>query len=129
MHTFETIHSDLAPAAVGPYSQAVRAGSLVMLSGQIGIDPHSGALVSGDIAAQTRQAMENLHAVLCASGLDFSNVVRADIFITAISEFSRVNEVYASYFPGHYKPARQTVEVSALPREALVEISLIAVEK
>ena len=129
MHSFEMIHSAGAPAALGPYSQAVRAAGLLFVSGQLGLDPQTGELVSDEIRQQTIRVMDNLKAVLAAANLDFSNVVRADIFITSMKDFPLVNEIYASYFPGEYRCARQTVEVSALPRGAKVEISLIAAEK
>jgi len=128
MQSFEQIHTDKAPAALGPYSQAVRAGNLLLLSGQIPMDPQKGEIVSSDIRMQTTQVMENLKAVLSASGLDFTNVVKADIFITSMKDFPVINEVYGSYFAGDYKPARQTIEVSALPKGASVEISFIAAE-
>ncbi len=129
MHSFEMIHTTGAPAALGPYSQAVRAAGLLFVSGQIGLDPQTGELIDDAIRPQTIRVMENLKAVLTGSHLDFSNVVRADIFITSMKDFPLVNEIYASYFPGEYKCARQTIEVSALPRGAKVEISLIAAEK
>jgi 2-iminobutanoate/2-iminopropanoate deaminase len=115
-----------APAAIGPYSQAVRTGGLVFLSGQIPLDPATGKLVEGDIAAQTRRVMDNLRAVLAASGRGFGDVVRTTIYLADLGHFAAVNEVYGSYFEAPY-PARATVQVAALPRGALVEIDAIAV--
>jgi 2-iminobutanoate/2-iminopropanoate deaminase len=124
----KTIHSDSAPKAIGPYSQAVQvdAGKMVFLSGQVPLDPATGAMVEGDIEAQTVRVMENLRAVLAAAGLDFSHVVRCGIFLTNLADFTRVNEVYGRYFTGA-PPARATVQVSALPKGAQVEIDAIAV--
>ncbi len=116
-----------APGAIGPYSQAVRAsGELVFLSGQIPLDPATGKLVEGDIAAQTRRVMENLRAVLAAAGCTFRHVVRATIYLVDLGHFAAVNEAYGSYLEPPY-PARATVQVSALPRGAQVEIDMIAV--
>jgi 2-iminobutanoate/2-iminopropanoate deaminase len=121
----EIIATEEAPKAIGPYSQAVRVGTLVFLSGQIPLDPKTGELVQGDIVEQTRRVMENLSAVLRASGVSLSEVVRSTIYLTNLGDFGKVNEVYASYFPTE-PPARATVEVSALPRGASVEIDMIA---
>jgi 2-iminobutanoate/2-iminopropanoate deaminase len=117
-----------APGAIGPYSQAVAvpAGRMVFLSGQIPLDPATGALVPGDVAAQTERVMKNLEAVLAAAGLGFGDVVRCGIFLTDLGDFGKVNEVYARYFPVN-PPARATVQVSALPRGSRVEIDAIAV--
>jgi 2-iminobutanoate/2-iminopropanoate deaminase len=114
-----------APAAIGPYSQAVRAGDFIFLSGQIALDPGSGMLVPGDAAAQAKRVMENLAAVLEASGAGFAQAVRATIYLTNMEDFPRVNEVYGSYFPAD-PPARATVQVAALPRGASVEMDLVA---
>lgn len=117
-----------APAAIGPYSQAVRAGQFVFLSGQIPLDPSSGAMVGGDdVEAQTVQVMANLEAVLRAAGSSFGQVVKATIFLTDLGDFAVVNRVYGASFEGHVPPARATVQVAALPRGAKVEIELIAV--
>lgn len=117
-----------APKAIGPYSQAVRAGQLVFLSGQIPLDPQSGEMVGGsDVEAQTRQVMSNLAAVLTAAGSGFEQVVKTTIFLTDLGDFARVNQVYGSYFEGLLPPARATVQVSALPRGAKVEIEAVAV--
>lgn len=114
-----------APAAIGPYSQAVRAGDFIFVSGQIPLDPANGTIVAGDAAAQTRRVMENLQAVLHAAGCSFAQVARATVYLTNLEDFSRVNEVYGSYFPAD-PPARATVQVAALPRGASVEIDVIA---
>lgn len=116
-----------APAAIGPYSQAVRAGQFVFLSGQIPLDPQSGNMVGGDdVEAQTEQVMKNLAAVLLAAGSSFGQVVKATIFLTDLGDFAVVNKVYGGYFEGHAPPARATVQVAALPRGAKVEIELTA---
>ncbi|GAB4299975.1 MAG: RidA family protein [Myxococcota bacterium] len=121
------IFSENAPKAIGPYSQAVKvsAGALYFLSGQVPLDPATGKLVEGDISAMTKRALENLKAVLSAEGLDFSNVVKTTIYLTDMSNFTKVNEVYSGYFKEN-PPARATVAVSALPLGAPVEIELIA---
>jgi 2-iminobutanoate/2-iminopropanoate deaminase len=117
-----------APKAIGPYSQAVRTGQLVFLSGQIPLDPKSGEMVgAGDIEAQTRQVMSNLAAVLSAAGARFEHVVKTTIFLTDLGDFARVNAVYGASFEGVSPPARATVQVAALPRGANVEIEAIAV--
>ena len=115
-----------APAAVGPYSQAVRVGSTVYCAGQIPLDPKSGQIVPGDIAAQTRRVLENIAAVLRAESLGFENIVKTTIFLTNLSDFQMVNEIYGSYFKKE-PPARSTVQVPALPKGANVEIEVIAV--
>jgi 2-iminobutanoate/2-iminopropanoate deaminase len=116
-----------APKAIGPYSQAVRAGQLVFLSGQIPLDPASGEMVGGaDVEAQTRQVMANLAAVLAAAGSGFQHVVKTTIFLTDLADFARVNQVYGTAFDGVQPPARATVQVAALPRGAKVEIEAIA---
>lgn len=119
-------HSDQAPKAIGPYSQAVRVGQgPIFLSGQIPLDPATGQLVTGDIQAQTERVMQNLKNVLAAAGCTFDHVVRCGIFLTDLNDFSQVNEVYARYFTVN-PPARSTVQVSALPKGARVEIDAIA---
>ena len=115
-----------APAAVGPYSQAIRIGNFVFCSGQIPLDPKSGQIVQGAIEAQTRRVMENITAVLRAEGLGFENIVKTTIFLTNLNDFQTVNELYGSYFKSD-PPARSTVQVSALPKGANVEIEVIAV--
>jgi len=119
----EAVATTDAPAAIGPYSQAVRAGNLLFCSGQIPLRP-DGRLVEGGIAAQTRQVMANLEAVIRAAGADFSQVVKTTIYLTDMAEFSQVNEIYAASFSA-VPPARVTVEVAALPRGARVEIDAI----
>lgn len=114
-----------APTAIGPYSQAVRAGDFVYLSGQIPLDPKTGEMVTGDIEAETRCVMNNLGAVLKAAGAGFEHVVRATIYLTDLGDFAKVNEIYGSYFPSD-PPTRATFEVSALPRGSNVEIDMIA---
>jgi 2-iminobutanoate/2-iminopropanoate deaminase len=114
-----------APAAIGPYSQAIRAGDLLFLSGQIPLDPATGQLVEGDVAAQTRRVMENLAAVLKAAGLTFANVARTTIYLADLSDFAKVNEVYGSFVQEPF-PARATVQVARLPRDARVEIDAVA---
>jgi 2-iminobutanoate/2-iminopropanoate deaminase len=121
----EAIATEKAPAAIGPYSQAVRMGDWLFLSGQIGLDPGSGELVVGGVVAETLQVMENLRAVLTAAGGALDDVVRTTIFLVDLSDFSRVNEAYAGFFRAPY-PARATVGVAALPRGARVEIDAVA---
>jgi len=121
----ETITTSQAPAAIGPYSQAVRFGNLLFTSGQIPLTPE-GTLVQGGIEEQTHQVFRNLQAVLGAAGASLANVVKATVFIKDMNQFAAVNEIYASYF-GDHKPARSTVEVARLPKDVLVEIELIAV--
>lgn len=115
-----------APAAVGPYSQAVRVGSTVYCAGQIPLDPKSGQIVPGDIGAQTRRVLENIAAVLRAESLGFENIVKTTVFLTNLSDFQTMNEIYGSYFKKE-PPARSTVQVPALPKGAHVEIEVIAV--
>lgn len=124
----DVIQTDKAPKAIGPYSQAIAAtgGKTVFLSGQIPLDPATGEIVAGDVSAQTERVMKNLEAVLAEAGCTFANVARCGIFLTDLADFSKVNEVYGRYFPSN-PPARATVQVSALPRGAKVEIDCIAV--
>ena len=126
MSSRRIIHSDQAPKAIGPYSQAVRIGSTVYLSGQTPLDPASGELVNGDIATQAHQVFKNLAAVLAAAGLSFENTVRVGIYLTDLGNFAAVNEVMKEYFSEPY-PARSTIGVAALPKAAQVEIDLVAV--
>jgi len=114
-----------APAAIGPYSQAVRAGGLVFVSGQIPLDPATGQIAPGDVAAQTARVLANLEAILAAAGCAAGDVVRTTIYLVDLAHFAAVNEVYARFFAAPY-PARVTVQVSALPRGSLVEIDAIA---
>ncbi len=120
----EVIATDRAPAAVGPYSQAIRVGNLVFTAGQIGLDPATGALAAG-LEEQTRQIMSNLQAVLAAAGSNLQNIVKTTIFLTDLADFQAVNAIYGSYFP-QQPPARSTVQVAALPRGARIEIEAIA---
>lgn len=123
--TIEAIRTDAAPAAIGPYSQGVRAGDLVFFSGQIPLLPERGELVDGDIAAQTEQVMKNMAAALAGAGLGFDRVVKTTIYLTDLGSFATVNEIYGRYFE-KTPPARATVEVAALPKGAEVEIEWIA---
>ena len=120
-----SILTSKAPAAIGPYSQAVQAGNLLFCSGQIPLDPVSGEIVAGDIRRQAEQVMENIAAVLSAAGAGFHNIVKATVFLVEMSDFGVVNEVYGGYFSDH-KPARSTVAVKELPRGVRVEIEVIA---
>ena len=120
------ISTSEAPAAVGPYSQAVRIGSTVYCAGQIPLDPKSGQIVSKDISEQTRRVLDNISAILKAEGLSFENIVKTTIFIIDLADFQTVNEIYASYFK-QTPPARSTVQVAALPKGARIEIEAIAV--
>ncbi|MBS2022029.1 MAG: RidA family protein [Deltaproteobacteria bacterium] len=114
-----------APAAIGPYSQAIAYGNLVFTSGQIPLDPATQQMITGDIRAQTERVMQNLEAVLTAAGCDFSHVLKASIFVADLADFAAVNEVYGKRFP-QAPPTRSTVQVAALPRGARVEIDLVA---
>ncbi len=122
----DVISTNAAPAAVGPYSQGLRAGELLFLSGQVPLDPATGKLVDGGVEAQTEQSCRNLKAVLASQGLDLANVVKTTVFIAHMSDFPKVNEVYKRFFT-YPCPARSCVEVGALPLGALVEIEAIAV--
>lgn len=119
------IHTNNAPAAVGPYSQAIDCGDFVFCSGQIPLVPETGLMIEGGIEQQTRQMFSNVQAVLNAAGLDLGNVVKTTVFMTALSQFAEFNSIYAEYFPAN-PPARSCVEVSALPKGALVECEVIA---
>ena len=123
----KVIFTDKAPSPIGPYSQAILTGNTLYVSGQVALNPQTGDLEMGSIEDQTHQVMKNLSAVLAAADMNFENVVKATIFITDMNNFSRINAVYGSYFPSEYAPARETVQVSALPRNVDVEISVIAV--
>ena len=117
-----------APAPIGPYNQAVFAGDTLFVSGQIPLDPKTGELVSGDIAAETKMVMQNLEAILTEAGLTFENVVKSSIFLSDMNSFAQVNEVYGTFFKEETAPARETVEVANLPRFVNVEISVIAIK-
>jgi len=120
------IHTERAPAAIGPYSQAVRAGDTVYLSGQIALDPASGLLVQGDAAAQARRAFDNLRAVCEAADGSLAHIVRLGLYLTSLEDFAAVNAVMGEYFQAPY-PARSTIEVSALPRGAAFEVDAVMV--
>jgi 2-iminobutanoate/2-iminopropanoate deaminase len=121
----EPVQSAAAPAAIGPYSQAIRAGNLLFCSGQIALDPASGNMVGANAAEQAEQVLRNLAAVLGAGGASMAHVVRTTIYLVSMADFAAVNEVYARHFAGH-KPARATVAVKELPKAGLVEIDCIA---
>ncbi len=123
--TKQAILSKDAPAPIGPYSQATRVGDWIFLSGQIPIDPQTGELIVGGVAAQTKQVLQNLQAVLTAMGLNLDSIVKTTIYMTDLNMFAEMNEVYETYFRPPY-PARATVQVSALPKGAHVEIEAIA---
>jgi 2-iminobutanoate/2-iminopropanoate deaminase len=122
----QAIATDKAPKAIGPYSQAVRMGNLLFISGQIPIDPSTGALIQGDIASMTRRVFDNLDAILKAAGASFDNVVRTTVFLADMEDFAAMNEVYATRFKNP-APARSTVQAARLPKDARVEIDVIAV--
>jgi len=122
----QPVHSEDAPKAVGPYSQAIAAGHLIFCSGQIPLDPATGALVEGDIAVQTARVLDNLAAVLAAAGSDLAHVAKTTVFLADIGDFAALNEVYGLRFGAH-RPARSTFQVAALPRGARVEIEAVAV--
>ena len=122
----EIISTQAAPAAVGPYSQGVGAGGIVITSGQIPLDPATGNFVEGGVAEQTRQSLLNVQAILAAAGLTLENVVKTTVFLKDMNDFAAMNEVYATFFPSN-PPARSAVQVGKLPRDAMVEIEAIAV--
>lgn len=126
MSSIERIETDRAPAAIGPYSQAVRAGGFLFCSGQIALDPETGAVVGADAAGQARQVLANLAAVLAAAGSGLDRVVKTTVFLASMEDFQDVNAVYAEAF-GDHRPARAAVEVSRLPKDVLVEIEAVAV--
>ena len=121
----QIIHTDKAPAAVGPYSQATRLGNMIYSAGQVALDPEQGVLVGSDVQAQTEQVFKNLAAVLEAAGSDLSKVVKTTVFLTTMDHFAAMNEVYARHFPNN-PPSRSTVAVAGLPKAALVEIEVVA---
>lgn len=123
----QVVVTDKAPAAIGPYSQAVKAVGLLFCSGQIALDPVSGEMVQGTVEEETRQVMENLRGVLEAAGTGFDRVVKTTIYLIDMADFPVVNQVYGSYF-GELKPARATVGVAALPRGARVEVEVVALQ-
>jgi len=126
MEKIKSIQTNKAPAAIGPYAQANIAGGFVYVSGQIAIDPKTGALVTGAIEVQTERVLENLKAVLEAAGSDLDSVVKTTVYLTDINDFAKMNAVYAQYFGGKRLPARSAMQVVALPRGALVGIEAVA---
>lgn len=123
----EIIETSNAPAPIGPYSQAVKAGNTYYLSGQIAIDPASGEMNMANLEVETHQVMKNIAAILTDQGLDFSHIIKTSIFLQNMSDFAEVNKIYGSYFSSDF-PARETVEVAGLPKGVNVEISVIAVK-
>ena len=121
----ETIRTDDAPKPIGPYNAGIRAGHLIFVSGQAGIDPATGKLVEGGVEAQTRRTMTNIQNILKAAGIPMERVVKTSVFLTDMNEFAKMNAIYAEFFPNN-PPARTTVQVSALPKNAVVEIDAIA---
>jgi len=122
----EAVSTPNAPAAIGPYSQAIKAGGMLFLSGQVPLDPKTGALVAGGIVEQTHQVFKNIGEILKAAGASFDNVVSAGVFLADMNDFSKMNEIYATYFSSP-APARATVQVARLPKDCLVEIQVTAV--
>ena len=122
----QVIHTDNAPKAIGPYSQAVKAGNMLFVSGQVPFVPETMEIVEGDVKAQTAQSLKNVQAILAEAGLDFSHVVKSTVFIKDMNEFAQINEVYAEFF-GENKPARACVEVARFPKDVKVEIEVIAI--
>lgn len=121
------INTTNAPAPIGPYSQSIAAGGFLFVSGQVAIDPATGALILDDIKTETEQVMKNIKAILTEAGIDFSHIVKTTIFLKDMGTFAQVNEVYGSYFTDNF-PARETVEVAGLPKNVNVEISVTAIK-
>ena len=121
----QVVHTDQAPKAIGPYSQAIKAGPLVFTAGQIAISPSTGSLIEGDVAAQTKQVLENLKAIVEAAGTKLSNAVKVTVYLTQTDHYASMNEIYAQYFT-QQPPARTTIFIGTLPMGALVEIDVIA---
>ncbi|HAH61545.1 MAG TPA: reactive intermediate/imine deaminase [Treponema sp.] len=121
-----TVYTSNAPAAIGPYSQAIRAGDTVYVSGQLPVNPATGEFAGDDISAQTRQSLENIRAVLAAAGISMSGVVKTTVFLKDMADFAAMNKVYAEYFPDDC-PARSAVQVACLPKDARIEIEAVAV--
>jgi 2-iminobutanoate/2-iminopropanoate deaminase len=121
------INTNNAPAPIGPYSQAVIAGNLVFVSGQVPINPATNEVVTDGIKAETKQVMENIKAILTETGIDFGNIIKTSIFLTNMQDFAQVNEVYGTYFISDF-PARETIQVAALPKNVNVEISVTAIK-
>ncbi|HEX8360462.1 MAG TPA: RidA family protein [Longimicrobium sp.] len=125
MSSLQKVHTDQAPAAIGPYSQAIVANGMVFTAGQIALDPQSMQLLEGDVVVQTEQVMKNLRAVLAAAGSDLSAVIKTTVFLRDMADFTAMNEVYGRHF-GDHAPARSTVQAAGLPRNCAVEIECIA---
>lgn len=125
IHMKEIIQTNHAPGAIGPYSQATMAGGFLYVSGQLGLDPKTGAFPGGDITSQTRQSLENVKAIVEAAGMTMENVLRAGVFMKDMNDFAEMNAVYGEYFTSNY-PARAAVEVARLPKDAVVEIEVVA---
>jgi 2-iminobutanoate/2-iminopropanoate deaminase len=123
----QVINTNGAPAPIGPYNQAIKAGSTLFISGQIALNPETGQIEKEDITSETHRVMQNLRAILTEAGMDFSDVVKTTIFIMDMNDFSQINEVYGKYFSGYF-PARETVQVAGLPKGVNVEISMIAIK-
>ncbi|WP_343700320.1 RidA family protein [Chitinophaga sp.] len=123
----QIINTTNAPEPIGPYNQAVKAGSMLFISGQIALNAETGKLEQDDVIVETHRVMQNLRNILTEAGMDFSDVVKSTIFITDMNDFSQINEVYGKYFSGYF-PARETVQVAGLPRGVNVEISMIAIK-
>ena len=121
----EIINTKNAPSAIGPYSQAVWAGDMLLMSGQIALNPETGAMENESLASETHRVMKNIAGILEAAGMDYSHILKASIFIKDMNEFAQINEIYASYLQEPY-PARETVEVARLPKDARIEISIVA---
>lgn len=121
------IKTENAPAPIGPYNQGVESHNIIYLSGQIALDPETGNFVDGDVTAQTKQVMANIKGILNKAGLTFNNILKSSIFLKDLNDFDKVNEVYGNFFVAETAPARECVEVSRLPKDALVEISVVAV--
>ena len=119
------VDSSEAPKAIGPYSQGIKAGGFVFVSGQVALDPATGAMVGGDVAAQTERVLQNLQAIVEAAGSDLDRVVKTTVYLRSMADFAAMNEVYAKYFKGE-PPARATVAVAGLPKDALVEMDVVA---
>ena len=123
--TSKVIQTDLAPKAIGPYSQGIAAPPLLFVSGQLGMQPETGELADGDFASQARQALENLLQIVKAAEYDIKDIVAVDVFVTDLNQFAAFNAIYAEYFSAH-RPARAVVEVSRLPKDAVIEIKCVA---
>ena len=122
----KAMHTDGAPAAIGPYSQAIKAGDFIYVSGQLPMNPETGDMLTGDIQQQTRQVLANVKAILAAEGASLNQVVKSEVFLADMGDFLAMNEIYAEFFNGDIKPARQAIEAARLPKDAGVEISCIA---